>query len=883
MTDILDAWPFPYEPRSNQLTTMKWLSEQEAKYLLIELPVGCHSKGTKILKHSGEYINVEDISIGDKLLGPDSNPRKVLDTHNGRDMMYNIIPTKGESFIVNGGHILSLKTTKARRKGFDGNTVITISVNDYIKTSNDFKNNIKLYRTEEVTFDNSLKINNNVDPYLMGLLIGDGSICNSAVNITTEDIEIEQEIYRQAKQLGLAIRCDTKPDNTASTYAFSTGTKGGDISTRKKNILMESLKDIGIYGSKSGNKYIPNEYKYGSIQTRKELLAGLIDTDGHYNKQGLFTYTTKSEQLGVDVKFVARSLGFGATTYIRTVNGNEYYDIHISGHLNKIPTKIERKKAKERKQKKRVTVTGFRIEPLEIGEYFGFEVDHDHLYVMEDFTVTHNSGKSNLGITYSHYLGTSNGIKKGDSFILTPQKILQKQYEDSFTNNELVDIASLYGKGNYQCANNKSSCEIGSIIHPKCAPCPHKNAKSKAMLASDTVLNYKLALTSFAHTQTFKDRKLMIMDECHTLEDHLVDFDAVSITEWRCKKYELPFKTHSDIESAIKWINTTYLKKLETVTKGLEADCEHFFKNEGMKLTKKDVQQIREMNQMSEHLDEVLEMALRTIEYINDKFVITGDKTSFQFKRITGAHSFHKHIVPFAERFLFMSSTILDKDGFCEDLGIKPEDTAFLSLGSEFPKENRPIFNMPQMKMNASWKNDDKEEERQQMLTTIKTLLTVHEGETGIIHTGNFAISEWLVENLENEIDQIIYHHNPDTGNDRGAIIEQFLGDPRPSVLISPSITEGLDLVGDLGRFAIIVKVPFPSLADKWIKRRMEMSPKWYQRKALTGIIQGGGRVVRSDKDSGNVYLLDGSFGYLYSNSYPMIPDWWKESYQILT
>ncbi len=103
-----------------------------------------------------------------------------------------------------------------------------------------------------------------------------------------------------------------------------------------------------------------------------------------------------------------------------------------------------------------------------------------------------------------------------------------------------------------------------------------------------------------------------------------------------------------------------------------------------------------------------------------------------------------------------------------------------------------------------------------------------------------------------------------------------------PSILISPSITEGLDLKGDLARFAMIIKVPFGYLGDQWIKRRMEMSEEWYRRMAIKGIIQGGGRIVRGPEDEGSVYILDGCFGYLYSRSLNMVPQWWKDAYSVV-
>jgi len=101
-------------------------------------------------------------------------------------------------------------------------------------------------------------------------------------------------------------------------------------------------------------------------------------------------------------------------------------------------------------------------------------------------------------------------------------------------------------------------------------------------------------------------------------------------------------------------------------------------------------------------------------------------------------------------------------------------------------------------------------------------------------------------------------------------------------LLISPSITEGLDLKDDLGRFAIWAKVPFPFLGDNWVKRRQQLSSDWYSRQAMIAMIQGGGRIVRSKDDWGHVYILDESFGNLLKYSKRFLPKWFTESIEVI-
>lgn len=490
-------------------------------------------------------------------------------------------------------------------------------------------------------------------------------------------------------------------------------------------------------------------------------------------------------------------------------------------------------------------------------------------------------GKSHIAVTYAQYL--NGGTDDPDaSFILTPQKILQKQYEDSFVGASPQIMATLYGKGNYKCVNRNTTCDIGGMLKPKCDSCPHERAKNLAKVLPHVVLNYKLALLLLGFTNVFKNkRKLMVFDECHNMEQELTEFDAVVVSKKRCEKYKIPYKEFDTIENAFAWLSTTYYSAIEDIVEDLLDEYDHLINGGGAK-TPDDVKKLKELNSLMEHAATIGTLTTGfPREEVSSNLVLIKDPTFMKIKRLSASHSFKKVFENSADRFLFLSSTILDHKQFCRDLGIDPNETAFLSLDSEFPKDHRPIFYMPVMKMNAAWKNDENKMGRKQMVDTIKTLTTEHHSaESGIIHTANFAIAKWLTEELRGKVPHDIYHHNPESGMERGLIIEAFQNAEHPGLLISPSITEGLDLVGDLARFAIFAKVPFGFLGDEWIKRKMELSQQWYMRQALIDIIQGSGRVVRSMDDWGAVYILDSSWTYLFNQSRNMIPRWWLEAYQ---
>lgn len=486
-------------------------------------------------------------------------------------------------------------------------------------------------------------------------------------------------------------------------------------------------------------------------------------------------------------------------------------------------------------------------------------------------------GKSPLAINLSAWL--AQGL--GSSTILTPQKILQKQYEDSF---EPHLVGSMYGKGNYECKPKRTNCDVGDSIRPKCPVCPHKIAFNAAKAKPNVVLNYKIALLfSAIGVEFIRQRKLMVMDECHNLENQLVEFLAVTVSQYMCKRYNVTWRKPKDMKDALNFLSERYLPGLmnEVTRVGIQVKEIHAKAEAGETLSKSEGELIREFEEMKEQHARLSAIVATPMEELLEHYVYVPDNTFFKFKELYGARIFKSLINPLADKFLFMSSTILDKDEFCKDLGIDPAQAAFISMDSEFPVDNRPVMFMPTMKMTYGWDGPDKKAERDHMIETIVDLCKDnHPDDNGVIHTGSFAVANWLVKELTGKIPHRIYHHDKDGDLSRDECIKQFTnGDSQRKLLISPSVTEGLDLKGDLARFNIIAKTPFPFLGDAWVKARMEKSQAWYNRQAMIAIIQACGRVVRGKEDWGYTYILDSAFIMLYQRILRNIPKWWKAGF----
>ena len=408
------------------------------KRVMVYSPTGCHAKGTPILMADGTNKKIELLRVGDLVMGPDSKPRKLLDLHQGKALMYKIVPIKGDTFDVNEDHVLSLKNTVTRN-------VINITVREWLGKSKTFKHLHKLWRTgvdfEERKLD--------VPPYIMGVLLGDGCITQT-VAISNPDPEIEEEVTAYASSMGCYISNRTYESSNCRAYAIT--------SDKPKNAVTDLLRGYGIFGKSAEFKFIPKDYLINNRENRLEILAGLLDTDG-YLGNGVYEYVSKSKILVESIAFLCRSLGLACYYHETTKswqNGtNTYWIASISGYIDEIPCRVERKKASPRLQIKSVNVTGFSVEPIGYDDYFGFECDGDHLYLLGDFTVTHNSGKGELAVALAQ-LAQINGKKV---LFLVHRKDLVKQQWERFAKYQIFP-GVLQGQN-----TNKphSSITVGSI------------------------------------------------------------------------------------------------------------------------------------------------------------------------------------------------------------------------------------------------------------------------------------------------------------------------------------------------------------------------------------------------------------------------------------
>jgi hypothetical protein len=430
----------------------------------------CHKKGTPIIMANGEIKLIENIQVGDLLMGDDSTPRTVMSLARGRDKMYDIIPVKGDKYTVNQEHILCLRASgfpKLSSNHHKSNTnynvqwlennefcsksftfnpndmkskeekmiqatlffkniqnnpktsdnVYEISVKDYLTLSAKKRGFLKGYKMPIEFPEKELDI----DPYMIGYWLGDGT--SSGSSLTFQDSNV---IHYFEKQLALEY-------SSGYTYNIS--------SRNENNMFLHTLTNLNVIKK----KHIPMIYKCNSRQNRLALLAGLLDSDGCLCKNSGFEFTQNNIILIDDVIYLARSLGFGC--YKTTVKSGTAWRIHIHGKgIEDIPTLIPRKQASPRQQIKDVLVNGITVDYVGEDDYYGFTLDGNCRYFMGDFTVTHNTCTS---------IAIAEGMKQVSKqiYVMTPASLktnyfeeLQKCGDDLYKKKQYWEFVSIDGK-----------------------------------------------------------------------------------------------------------------------------------------------------------------------------------------------------------------------------------------------------------------------------------------------------------------------------------------------------------------------------------------------------------------------------------------------------
>tara|TARA_B100000674_G_scaffold496200_1_gene525726 strand:- start:772 stop:1986 length:1215 start_codon:yes stop_codon:yes gene_type:complete len=402
----------------------------------------------------------------------------------------------------------------------------------------------------------------------------------------------------------------------------------------------------------------------------------------------------------------------------------------------------------------------------------------------------------------------------------------------------------------------------------------YRNAKEGFLKSPEGVTNFPYFLAETQYAGKLTPRQVLVIDEAHNVDAQLSKFIEITISNRFCKSF-LDFEIPKSLTQAkyVKWIQDEYVPTISGKLKHLEKMLEKY-----VGLTEKIKSgEFASIAKKFELMDKHVCKVRRFLDlYNSENWVmneIAADGRSgrkIEFKPIDIAPFANEHLYDFGEVVIMMSATILDKNAFTESVGVPKDKAAFISLPSPFPVENRPVIYSGIGKMSSK----AIDETLPKMVQAVKAILAQHKNEKGIIHCHSYKVANYLKRNIRSS--RLLIHNS----ENRERILEKHMRSKKPSVLISPSMTEGVDLKGDLSRFQVICKVPYPYLGDKLVRKKMNKWKWWYPLQTAKTIVQAVGRSVRSNDDTAVTYILDADFEMFYRRNPTMFPKGFKESLQ---
>ncbi len=513
------------------------------------------------------------------------------------------------------------------------------------------------------------------------------------------------------------------------------------------------------------------------------------------------------------------------------------------------------------------------------------------------------SGKSGIAMTLAEMANTS--------YYLTITKILQDQLVRDFgrsptslIHNRTSQIIELKGRGTHNCTfydlhgkryvdkklmsqnrldyytEKPHNCNNGfcrTVLCPddgKCescfinlppnviySTCPYYEQVYKAINARKVVMNFSSFLYQTYFTTRFNVRDLITLDEAHNAEKELLSFVSL-------------------------FLNDTHLRGSGITIPNLKSAAEYalYFDKVGVHDHLKDLlmrAKADENNKLEDEISNVIykfELFMSNISRPDSEWIHEHVKdkkfNSVTMKPVHAMNFPDELLFAYAKKALLMSATILDVDIICKSLGIPRNKVAAYRMRNRFPVKNRPIYLRTVAKMTGGKNN--MHSWAPQLTKEVNKIVKSYKGKRGIIHTHNFAIMEHLLENCIPEVRVRMLCQRD--FRDKLEMLDAH-GLREDSIIVAPAMHEGIDLMGDLSRFQIIAKVPFPNFYDdKQLARRIEIDRSFYDWLVALKIVQSYGRSIRSKDDYADTYILDESIYRFMNKTKHMLPEWFKEA-----
>lgn len=519
------------------------------------------------------------------------------------------------------------------------------------------------------------------------------------------------------------------------------------------------------------------------------------------------------------------------------------------------------------------------------------------------------SGKSIIALMCGAVLSKYYG-KRG--YVLCSDLGLLEQYRVD-VENYFPNWAVLKGQQQYKCLINDQMFTAGACKlkgcktyqeiarkFPHCAPdCPYLIERSKAIKSDVLVCTYAFWLIQLnnvaksVENPPFDKRDFVICDEAHKLVGIVQEHYSPAFAEGDVTKMknviEAAAEQDADVIQNIEFCrqkikHTEDLNELaedinnyvgllkivdqaaDTVTRCLDSEI----------LSKEDRSLVFSAMFCKEHYSAFLDY-LGVIKGAGPDVIVKNpsvDKPdNIKFNCINEYHLMGKYFHENCTMSMYMSATIGSPESYSRNHAINKYE--YISIPSTFEFNNSPIFYVPDYRL--SYK--EKEYSLPKIIDMVVATVRMYGGKRGIIQTGSYKFAQDVYDRVPSDVRKRLILYNNSTEKNESI---EFFKNCKDKILVGPSLIEGLNFSDDLCRFQIIMKIPYPSLADKFVNRKKDINQKWYSDETAVSILQGVGRGIRHEKDWCVTFIFDGCFTYLAQSSWDMFPDEFKNRIQII-
>ena len=484
-------------------------------------------------------------------------------------------------------------------------------------------------------------------------------------------------------------------------------------------------------------------------------------------------------------------------------------------------------------------------------------------------------GKSHVAMTLARW--------SGDAYLLTSQKLLQDQYEREFGD----QLQLVKGRDNYVCERYPDAhvpTSQGMCRRPRgpLCQCPYARAKAAALAGPIFCTNtWYFATLRHWHAEQLRRRRLLVIDEAHNLEAQLVNVYTVRFLAAEMKEWFGAPLPHLATAAEYRDVLGGHVERLEgdleTIVHALEAirppdvEPESFLQ---MPPSREEIVLL----ERRDALEGVLARLRFFVEAAGDEWVVRyppEPAATLELVPLAVTAQTRELLTECADLVVLSSAYLGPAGALAESLGFEDGAVRAFKAPSPFPLAQRPMLYRPV----AALSRARQAEQEPALFAEIAAILGAHPRDKGLVHVASYAVARRLIADLARraptEARRLIFVESSDA---KARALQQHRASPHPTVLVSPSLREGVDLPDDFLRFQIVTKMPYGDLGDPWTAARRARDPRWYAIETAKALVQTYGRSCRHADDFGTTYILDAQFARFLQHYRPLLPDWFLDA-----